>query len=117
MRSKKGVEMSMNLIIIAAISLLILVILAVLVLRGESNNGNQSSVTVANETVKLQYTQVCNNQWLMDNQLLFKDFSCTQIMTTNKGNVKFCTATNVTLNDNWDMERQPLNATCIEVLK
>jgi hypothetical protein len=37
MRNKKGVELSMNVIIIAAIALLVLVILAVLVLRGGRN--------------------------------------------------------------------------------
>ena len=37
MMDKKGVELSMNVIIIAAIGLLILVILAVLVINGTSN--------------------------------------------------------------------------------
>ena len=35
--NKKGVELSMNLIIVAAIALLVLVIIAILVLRGGSN--------------------------------------------------------------------------------
>ena len=37
MNDKKGVELSMNLIIIAAIALLVLVIIAVLVLRSTAN--------------------------------------------------------------------------------
>ena len=42
--NKKGVELSMNLIIIAAIGLLVLVILAVLVINStnKTNNGMQS---------------------------------------------------------------------------
>jgi hypothetical protein len=45
--NKKGVELSMNLIIIAAIGLLVLVILAVLVINsgGKAQTGLQSCVT------------------------------------------------------------------------
>jgi hypothetical protein len=37
MNNKKGVELSMNLIIIAAIALLVLIIISILVLKGGSN--------------------------------------------------------------------------------
>ena len=43
MNDKKGVELSMNLIIIAAIALLVLVIVAVLVLRGGTSVSNQTN--------------------------------------------------------------------------
>jgi hypothetical protein len=43
--NKKGVELSMNLIIVAAIALLVLVIIAILVLRGGTNIAEGTACT------------------------------------------------------------------------